>query len=117
MGREPEVWTKRVERWRDSGRSAAEFAAEIGVNANRLRHWGWRTNAELRRAKAKPTAVQAEALTWVEVTAPSKEPAAASTAASMSTEELALVLASGLVVRVPAHFEPEALRRLLTVVR
>jgi hypothetical protein len=33
-----------------------------------------------------------------------------------ATEKLKLVLASGLTVRAPAHFEPEALRRLLAAV-
>jgi hypothetical protein len=31
------VWTKRVERWRDSGLSATEFASQIGINENTLR--------------------------------------------------------------------------------
>ena len=117
MGRESkEVWSKRVERWRDSGLSAAAFAAEVGVNENSLRHWGWRLNAERRRAETKPTAMQAEAATWVEVTAPTKEPEPGSSPAIAPVEKLELVLASGLTVRVPASFEPEALRRLLAVV-
>jgi len=112
MGREScEVWTKRVERWRDSGLSASEFAAEIGVNPNSLRHWGWRVKAERRRAESKPSAMEADALTWVEVSAPEAAPTP-SPLPSAPTEKIELVLASGLVVRVPAHFEPEALRRL-----
>lgn len=35
-------WAKRVERWCESGLTAQEYAAEIGVNANTLQHWGWR---------------------------------------------------------------------------
>ena len=109
MGREScEVWTKRVERWRDSGLSATEFAAEIGVNANSLRHWGWRVNAERSRAESKPSAMEAKALTWVEVSAP--EPAPTRLLPSAPAEKIELVLASGLVVRVPANFEPEGLR-------
>ena len=117
MGREScEVWTKRVERWRDSGLSATEFAAEIGVNANSLRHWGWRVKAERRRAESKPSAMEAEALTWVEVTAPKAEQEPTPSPAPAPSEKIELVLASGHVVRVPTHFEPEALRRLLAVV-
>jgi len=115
MARESrEVWAKRVERWRDSGLSATEFAAETGIKANNLRHWAWRLTAGQRRAERQPATVevQAEAPQWVEVAAPTRE-AVTSNAAS---EGLELVLASGLVVRVPARFEPEALRRLLAVV-
>ena|SRR5579864_4889621 len=120
MGRESrEVWTKRVERWRDSGLSAAEFAAEVGVNANSLRNWGWRVNNGRRRAESKPSPMQAEALTWVEVAAPPKEPEPKPTTPTLPsppTEKLELVLASGLTVRVPVRFEAEALRRLLAVI-
>ena len=117
MARESrEVWTKRVERWRDSGLSAGEFAAEIGVNANSLRAWSWRINAEPRRAVANPTTSAVESLQWVEVGATPPPARDAHCAATASTEKLDLVLASGMVVRVPAGFEPEALRRLLAVV-
>ena len=32
-------WQKRIERWNDSGLSAGQFAAELGINAGTLRHW------------------------------------------------------------------------------
>lgn len=32
-------WQKRIERWNDSGLSAEQFAAEMGINAGTLRHW------------------------------------------------------------------------------
>ncbi len=31
-----EQWAKRVERWKDSGLTAKEFAAETGINAQSL---------------------------------------------------------------------------------
>lgn len=37
-----EVWAKRVERWRESGLTAKEYAAEVGLNPNTLTHWGSR---------------------------------------------------------------------------
>jgi transposase-like protein len=37
-----QVWAKQVERWIDSGLTAKEFAAEIGVNPNTLAGWRWR---------------------------------------------------------------------------
>ena len=43
-------WAKRVERWCESGLTAAEFAAEIGVKEATLRHWKW----ALRRHATEP---------------------------------------------------------------
>jgi hypothetical protein len=31
-----ETWAKRVERWRDSGLTAKEYAAELGINVRSL---------------------------------------------------------------------------------
>jgi hypothetical protein len=33
---EREEWAKRVERWRDSGLTTAEFATELGINPRTL---------------------------------------------------------------------------------
>jgi hypothetical protein len=116
MARESrEVWFKRVERWRESGLSAAEFAAEVGINAGSLRHWGWRVNADRRREAAK-RALSEGTLTFVEVAAPPAEPSPVPAAANALPEKLELVLPSGLVVRIPPGFAIEALRRLLAVV-
>jgi hypothetical protein len=41
-------WAKRVEHWRDSGLSCAEFAAELGVNPRTLTYWKWMLNKEAR---------------------------------------------------------------------
>lgn len=118
MGRESrEIWVKRVERWRDSGLSAAEFAAEIGVNVASLRHWSWRLNAERRLPDDQQPAAGAAPLTWVEVAAPASVPAAPAAQSPQSDEKpdrLELVLGGGVIVRVPDRFEPEALRRLLS---
>ena len=35
------TWAKRVERWKDSGLSAAKFAAELGISPNSLSWWRW----------------------------------------------------------------------------
>jgi len=60
----PEVWAKRVERWRDSGLTSAEFAAEIDINPRTLTYWAWRVRkdgkqrqpeAQLKAQKAKAT--------------------------------------------------------------
>ncbi len=52
------MWAKRVERLADSGLTAKEFAAEIGVNANTLAGWKWRLgphhgSGEARREQAR----------------------------------------------------------------
>ena len=37
-----ETWAKRVERWTDSGLTAKEYAAELGIKAHSLTWWKWR---------------------------------------------------------------------------
>ena len=39
-------WAKRVERWRDSGMTTAEFAAELGINPRSLTYWAWTLKRE-----------------------------------------------------------------------
>jgi transposase-like protein len=39
-------WAKRVERWRDSGLTTAEFATELGINAHSLTYWAWTLKRE-----------------------------------------------------------------------
>src|SRR5512143_3004069 len=48
-----EVWAKRVERLVDSGLTAKEYAAEIGVNANTLAGWRWRLRSSAVAAQGK----------------------------------------------------------------
>src|SRR5262245_41685919 len=115
MGRDSrEVWEKRVERWRDSGLTAKEFASEVGVNAKRLQNWSWRLAAERRRAAREVASAPAsvQSLQFVEV---------ATTATSAASEQpqsspFEIVLVSGATVRIPARFEADGLRRLLAVI-
>jgi len=95
-----EEWSKRVERWRESGLTAQEFAAELGVNARTLTYWKWMlTKGRATRSKAPPTA-----LSFVEM------------APVARAEVFELELSGGVVVRVPHDFDAAALRRLLDVV-
>lgn len=99
-----EAWRKRVERWRDSGLTAREFATETGLNANTLQWWSSRLAREGGR---KPAARRHRAWPkFIEVggTAPS----------TGATLELVV---SDTVVRVPAGFDEATLRRVLAVVR
>lgn len=109
MGRESrEVWKRRVERWRDGGLSAGEFAAELGVNPRTLTYWKWRLGSESKKRTqvSAPTVAMAPQPTFVEVTPPSPE----------QHEPFELVV-GGLIVRVPCVFDAEALKRLIAAVR
>jgi len=112
MGRAPrEVWIKRVERWRDSGLGAKEFAEQTGVDSDRLRHWKWRLSREGLGPKAPSAQSPATAgsLPFVEVTPPLPR--------DRDDEEIEIVAPSGLRIRVPQQFDAETLRRVLAVVR
>jgi hypothetical protein len=100
-----EAWAKRVERWRASGLTAAEFARRLGVSEKSLRWWKWQLGqphdvAPRQAQKAKPPA---SPLTFVEMTA------------AVQREPFEVVLASGTRVRLPADFDATVLVRLLDV--
>ena len=107
-----ETWVKRVERWRDSGLTAKEFAAELGVNAHTLSHWGWKLDREKTappaparrrtsgRAEPRPEP-QASAVELVEVSLPSAG--------------YEVVTPSGWTVRLPSAFDAATVEELLRV--
>lgn len=112
-----ETWAKRVERWKDSGLSAKEFAAELGINARSLSWWRWqlsktdtapRKRARRRRsatastAITKPTATISP-MTFVEMSAP------------ISTDALEVILPTTVRVCVRPGFDDATLGRLLDV--
>lgn len=51
-----ETWAKRVERWKDSGLTAREFAAELGINAGALSHWKYQLGKEAKAESARAAA-------------------------------------------------------------
>jgi hypothetical protein len=113
MARESrDTWTKRVERWAESGLTAKEFAAEVGVNAPTLMQWKYRLAAEARRGANRPTDSKPEAVDFVEVAVAQPEVVASPNAAPSALE---LVFANGATLRVPADFDAATLRRLLDV--
>lgn len=98
-----ETWRKRVARWRESGLTAQEFAAKTGLNRHTLRMWSSQLRRERRRSG--PRARHRRGPRFIELqTVP----------ASGSVLEVAL---GDVVVRVPADFDQDALRRVLAVVR
>ena len=111
-----EQWARRIERWKDSGLPAKEFAAELGINARSLAWWKWQlskpeaavatTRLRRRRSRSAPATALAKTIspmTFVEMTA------------SVIGEPLEIVLPSALRVRVPVGFDDATLTRLLDV--
>lgn len=48
-----EQWSKHVERWKDSGLTAKEFAAETGLSASTLSNWRWKLSAAERECASR----------------------------------------------------------------
>ena len=104
MGRSSrDEWEKRVERWVDSGLTAAEFGAEAGINPRTLTFWKWRLGRE--RGRARPPTRG-----FVEVVAPAVGGGAVETAGLAFLE---VVLRDGTLVRVPPRFDIAALKHVL----
>jgi transposase len=105
-----ETWSKRIERWKDSGLTAKEYAAEVGINAHSLTWWRWRlsatpktkTESRPRRVSARASRHAATPVTFVELPAAGAEP-------------LEIVLPSTLRIRVPSGFDAKALKELLEI--
>jgi hypothetical protein len=110
-----EVWTKRIERWKESGLSAKEFASELGVQPRALTWWRWNLGTAAvpkgarRRSGAKAIAIVKQPptlmspLSFVEMTS------------AVAPQALEVLLPSTLRVRVPIGFDTATLERLLDV--
>ena len=105
-----EQWRKRVERWKDSGLTAQEFAAETGLNFHTLRYWSSRLQGE-KRDKGKAATLVASKPRFIEVTE-----ALSGTKTMTDGSGLELVV-SEVVIRVPVGFDEKTLRQVLSVVR
>ena len=104
-------WAKRVQRWKDSGQTAAEFAAEVGVKANTLQHWSWALARHAREPgwEARAARKRRRRAKFIELVSP-----ASATAISGSIE---VVLPNGLTLRVPERFDADSVRRLVEVLK
>ena len=111
-----EVWAKRVQRWQDSDLTAAEFAAEIGVNPKTLSYWKWK----LRRDGGQPQERSKSASATSKRSTPRKSQRRVKfvevTPAAVTGQRIELVVDAGVVIRVPDGFEAETLRRVLQTV-
>ena len=105
----PAEWAKRVERWRDSGLTAKEFASEINVNAGTLSAWKYKLRRAvspvehtprpgIRKADGPPGFLRVVPVQSEDVRA---------------IASFEVVIASRIVVRVPNDFDEVALIRLV----
>ncbi len=102
-----EEWEKRLERWRESGLSAEQFAAELGVNVGTLRFWRYKLNKVKReRTRAEQPSRKMGALT---------APPLVEVRSDVADGRFELELGNGRRIRVPESFDPKALERLLAV--
>ena len=104
-------WRRVLAEHERSGLSVAEFARRRGISAGSLgwwRHVARRRAAEQRGTKARATRPERDRFVEVRVS-----PAQGEVAGDASRGMLEVVVPGGCVVRVPAHFEVDALRRLL----
>ncbi len=104
-----EQWLKRVQRWKDSGLTAREFAAEMGFSVHTLRYWSGRLRVEDRDRGA--ATVVGPRPKFIEVTE------ALSGAKADRGESGLELLVADVVIRVAAGFDEHTLRQLLSVVR
>lgn len=102
-----EEWQKRVDRWKESGLTAKEFAAETGINAGTLQFWRYKLNAsepKVRRRRA--TRAEASILSSiVEVPTP----------VVAHDSRFEIELGNGRRLRVSPAFDASALKALLAV--
>jgi hypothetical protein len=100
-----EEWRKRIDRWKDSGLTAKEFAAETGINAGTLQCWKYKLKrkgpARRRRGSAAPSILSS----IVEL-----RPATGATESRFEIE-----LGNGRRLRVPAAYDGSALKTLLAI--
>lgn len=116
-----EEWRKRVERWRDSGLSAAEFATETGINPRTLTWWKSALSREAHTQQSPPAAPH-PATTVAQARPARARPKRTDRAplielrAGVSDSRFELELGQGRKLWVPSRFDADALRRLLQVV-
>jgi transposase-like protein len=104
-------WAKRVERWADSGLTSKEFAAELGINPRSLVFWKWQLK---RDGQGGPMGAREQVRRVARQKSVAKVPLV-ELRASLSETRIELELGSGRRLKIPAGFDVESLRRLLSV--
>jgi transposase-like protein len=104
-----EEWRKRIERWSDSGLSAEQFAAELGINAGTLKYWKYRLGKESTGSAAAEPKLQRG-------TAPSVSSLVEVHAATMvAPSSFVLELERGRRLQIPSQFDGSTLELLLSL--
>lgn len=106
----PAEWAKRVERWRDSGLTAKEFAAEINVNAGTLSQWKYKLRGQAAPSE-RTTRGHAQAQRLIPPGFLRVVPVEAEAVAPTTCFEV--VVGGRTVVRVPNNFDEAVLVRLV----
>jgi hypothetical protein len=114
-----EEWAKRVERWRESGLTSAEFAAELGINPRTLTYWKWVLGKEARGEKrewpSRKSAGRARRAATRDAESKTALAELVEVHAASRDARFELELGAGRCIRVPASFDATELRRLLDV--
>jgi hypothetical protein len=103
-----EEWRKRVERWKDSGLTAQQYATELGIKASTLQYWKHKLGKpELTPVRKPGRPAQAHALpSLIEL-----QPIMSASSAAFELE-----LGGGRRLRIPVGFDAPSLERLLEVI-
>jgi hypothetical protein len=108
-------WAKRVERWRDSGLTAKEFAAELNVSANSLTFWKWKLRQLESQTSAPPRPVRKRVAKHQDATPTFLQLVPTPASSSCGVSHIEVLLPRGIVIRVPMDFDESALLRLVGV--
>ena len=108
MGRDE--WRKRVQRWKEGGLTAKEFAAEVGINAGTLQFWGYK----LKRADSVPARRGRRASPAATILSSLVEVHAPTATAPVTDQRFEIELANGRRIRVGRDFDAGSLRTLVT---
>jgi transposase-like protein len=113
MGAARDRWAGLVRRWERSGQTARQFAQSAGVNAGTLAYWAWRLKRErtgTHGSKVKRRTRSARAFvqdtSFVELIVDRQDDG-----------RFLLELGDGRRLRIPAAFDADGLKRLLTALR
>jgi hypothetical protein len=111
---EREEWAKRVERWRDSGLTTAEFAAELGINPKTLTYWAWTLRREASGKKRVWPAKKRPVAAGQATTTAQMGPAFVELPRHGSTARFELEV-RGRRLHIPSAFDAQELRALLEI--
>jgi len=97
-----DVWAKRVEQWRKSGLSAADFSAREGITSKQLGWWRWKLGSSPSAAPGPPQFLPVRVVPSV-------------ACPPCATDPVEIALPNGRVVRVTAGFDAATLERVLEI--